>query len=263
MKLWPFGKRTKSERKEPSVIPFPADIEEIPSMKHHGLRALCGALMDRHSSCLSPHPFCGPQGHRQEGDTLIQVIAHAIPQSYPDGRSLLAIYLCRAKSGISSTNTGLVDPLDYAVRLTYLDTTPSWKMLVDLMEDGNYIVRFGSITNPVEGDFSTGRVDEESMRTLHSIPEPAHAKWEYWESVITEGQRVIPEFHCLQVKGEWWIVDADRERGMYCQMAALEFADNPEHNWGIYKPDRSGYYFNPNDGSEYSKMLYENLPLIR
>ena len=123
-------------------------------------------------------------------------------------------------------------------------------------------MRVGSITNLVEGDFSTGRVDGESMRTLNSIPEPAHAKWEYWESVITEGQRVIPEFHCLQVYGEWWIVDADRERGMSCQVAALEFADNPEHNWGIHRPDRSGLYVNPNNGSEYSKMLNENLPLI-
>ena len=60
-------------------------------------------------------------------------------------------------------------------------------------------------------------------------PEPAHAKWEYYKSKITEGQRVVPEFHCFMLRGEWWVVDIDKERQMYQQVAALEFADNPDH----------------------------------
>ena len=60
-------------------------------------------------------------------------------------------------------------------------------------------------------------------------PEPSHAKWEYYESLVTEGQAVIPEFHCFMLRGEWWVVDIDTERMMYQQVAALEFTDSPNH----------------------------------
>ena len=31
----------------------------------------------------------------------------------------------------------------------------------------------------------------------------------------------------MMLRNEWWIVDADRHRGIYGQMAYLDFADNP------------------------------------
>ena len=56
---------------------------------------------------------------------------------------------------------------------------------------------------------------------LQLDPEPAHAKWEYYESQVAEGQAMVPEFHCFMLRGGWWVVDIDRERGMYQQVAAL------------------------------------------
>ena len=73
---------------------------------------------------------------------------------------------------------------------------------------------------------------EAPTQWLYLNPEPEHAKWEYYESGVTEGQRVVPEFHCLMLRGEWWVVDVDRERGMYQQVAGLEFADSPSHVYG-------------------------------
>ena len=69
----------------------------------------------------------------------------------------------------------------------------------------------------------------------------------------------MPEFHCLNAIGQWWILDVDRVRGRAQQVVAMEWADNPEHNFGIHKPG-GGYYINPNDGSEWSKVITENLP---
>ena len=44
-------------------------------LRHHTIHALCGALMDRHTACRSPHPFCG----QRDRDTYIELIAEAIP----------------------------------------------------------------------------------------------------------------------------------------------------------------------------------------
>ena len=81
MRLWPFGRHQKSTvrttpiytetlpsggivfttfySQAPRVVPFPQDTFQLPKAKHHGLRALCGLLADRHSSCHFDHPFCG------------------------------------------------------------------------------------------------------------------------------------------------------------------------------------------------------------
>ena len=258
MKLWPFRRNVK---KGPSVVPFPTNIDELATLKHHGLRALCGGFMDRHSACLSPHPFCGHLGHQKQGDAPMQLIAHIVPQLHINGGKIIAIYLCKAKGTVQASDTTGLDPLEHTVGLTYLERTPNLKMVISLVEGGTYIAQYGPIANPVEGDFSTGHLDRENIRTLYCNPEPAYTRWQYWESTITEGQSVVPEYHCLQVFGEWWIVDVDRDKGRYQHVAALDFADNPEHNWGIHKPGK-GYYFNPNDGSEYSQALNENLPRV-
>ena len=263
MKWWPFRKRAN---KGPLVVPFSHGIMELPALKYHAVRALCGMLMDRHTQCRSPHPFCGLKGHQKDGDTPIQLIANAIPQNTVDG-TIIALYLCKCKDGRTqsqSTDTEPATPLDYAVRLTYDEKTPGRKIVVRLLDDGTYLAQYGRIANPVEGDYSTGQLDQEDVRTLHCNPEPAHARWQYWESSVTDGQVSVPEFHCLQVNGEWWIVDVERNRARvrYHQVAALEFADNPEHNWGIHKPGGDLFY-NPNDGSEWSKTLHENLPVVQ
>ena len=53
-------------------------------------------------------------------------------------------------------------------------------------------------------------------------------------------------------------MDADRERGLVQQVAALTLADDPTHNWGIHTRTNA-IYATPNDGSEYGRVLEENL----
>ena len=49
------------------VAPFGGDLEDFTVLRYHAIRALCGVLMDRHTACRSPHPFCGPS-HQRDGD---------------------------------------------------------------------------------------------------------------------------------------------------------------------------------------------------
>ena len=63
--MWPFKRKTPKEQSSLETrlnrvgVPFSSDIADPLILKYHALRALCGALMDRHSSCQSPHPFAG------------------------------------------------------------------------------------------------------------------------------------------------------------------------------------------------------------
>ena len=72
------------------------------------------------------------------------------------------------------------------------------------------------------------------------------------------GDWLVPTFHCLQVFGEWWVVDVDKSRGLAQQVAALEFADNPGHNFGIHAG--KGICAHLDDDSELSRVLRENFP---
>lgn len=67
---------------------------------------------------------------------------------------------------------------------------------------------------------------------FRDFPEPAHTRWEYYESESANGPlRIVPEIHCLQVFGEWWIVDVDREKMWAEQVAALTVANSPYHSF--------------------------------
>ena len=265
MPWWPFRNRQSGpEPMQPGtegreVIPFPLGIAALAECKRHGLRALCGVMMNRHTACRSPHPFCGEHVHRVNGDTPTQFIAHVIPQEDATSDDLLvAVYLSRAKGPEVATDEP-IDPAKYAVALTYLDATPNRKLVTALANDGTYVVQYGPIANPANGDYSTGRLDQVQARTIYDCnPEPAYARYQYWESEVSEGQISIPEFHCLQLFGEWWIMDIDRERRLVQQVAALTVTDNPDHNGGVHKlgPHR-GIYSMPLD-SELAKVLNEN-----
>lgn len=71
------------------VVPFTSG--ELPYVKWHGLRALAGLLMDRHSSC-TVCPFCGVHDPSDEAD-LTQVIVQPIGQEdIQTGAPVLALY---------------------------------------------------------------------------------------------------------------------------------------------------------------------------
>lgn len=245
MRLWPFGSRRNQPRRGnqrpgpddivitgPAVVPFPADTFELPNAKHHGLRSLVGLLADRRSDCRLQHPFCGaPPG---PGEGYLLVVAFATSQEDGNtGDPVMALYLCRAlPAAIFSKAKGEINPLEYTASLAPQNSVPDSKVVVNLLEDGTYRGELGSVANPVEGDYSTGRLDRSvPTEVLRLNPQPSHARWEYYESKVTGGQRVVPEFHCFMLRGEWWVVDLDRERQMYQQVAALDFADNPRHSF--------------------------------
>ena len=217
------------EPESPYVVPFDGDIKDTATLKRHAVRALCALLMDRHDSCDSEHPFCGPDIHRRNGDTPRQLVAHPIPQQGPLGEDLLAIYLCMATG---DTSEGILDPLEYTAGLACTARTPHRKVVVRLREDGSYTILSGPVLNPVASDHSTGALDRRDARHTISHPEPDYAGWEYYDPQLAKGPlRVIPELHCLQVFGEWWVVDVDRETGAYQQVAALTVGNNPGHEF--------------------------------
>ena len=173
---------------------------------------------------------------------------------------MLALYLCRATRPVDSDQTKTVDAVEYAASLTYRDAVPFRKMAAFMRADGTYEARYGQVANPVEGNYMTGAIDQDDVRTFRCDANADHAKWQYWDSDLTEEQVDWPEFCCVQVYGEWFVVDMDRSQGEGQLVARIQVANNPDHNWGIHRPDRrSSVYEAPNDGSEWSRTLVENL----
>ncbi len=256
--MWPFKRKTtpkqqpfQPERKTP--VPFSDDLSDPFVLRHHALRALCGALMDRHSECRSPHPFCGNiTAH------VTQLIANAVEQVSPYG-PVLAIYTSKAVDNLEYTPGQPREPLDGAVSLEYAENIPGRKLVVNPNTDGTYTALYGPILDPVEGHYATGSIDGNAARTLNCNPEPQHTKWQYWERKLP-GVDIVPEYRCLCVHGSWWIVEADRSHGLVQHVASLEVADNPEHNFGIHSRQHAMYVTDPWDDSEYAKVIRENLP---
>ena len=187
MRLWPFGSRKNPPRREhqrpgphdivvtagPVVLPFSADTFELPNAKRHGLRSLVGLLADKHSDCQLQHPFCGdPPG---PGKDFLMVVAFATSQQDENtGDPVMALYLCRAEPAAKYAETeSEVDPLEYTVFLATQDKVPNNKVVINLLSDGTYRGELGLVANPVEGDYSTGRLNRSvPTELLHLDPEP-------------------------------------------------------------------------------------------
>ena len=198
---------------------------DLPYIKNHGLRALCGFLMDRHSAC-GVCPFC----NLRQDDDVDELIVRVDGQRTPTGDPVVALYFCKAARTPDGYKAESIE--DWAAHLGYAEATPQRKAVVQLLDNGAYYAVYGPIANPTEGDYSTGMLDRTGWTLdFYCDPEPTHTRWTYWESQNTPGQLQIPEFLCLRLRGEWWIVDRDMERGMVKiqQVAALAVADKPDH----------------------------------
>ena len=262
--MWPFRrKKPEAVRELKDVASFGGDLEDGTRLRHHAVRALCGVLMDRHAACRSPHPFCGIRGHSKNRETPQLLIADTIPQRSPisSGRAdIIGIYLSRATAAEGTEEEE--DVMKFITLMSPFEAVPHRKLVVYAPQNGTYQVMYGPILNPVEGDYSTGSIDPANARQLDGNPEPRHCRWRYWDSELPQksssGEWFVPRFHCMQVFGEWWIVEM--RSGLAQQVAALDFTDNPEHNFGIH--ERKGIYVRrADDESEYSKVVRENLPL--
>ena len=253
--MWPFKSNSTKKQQGLVAVPFPPDIADLPVLKYHAVRALCGVFMDRHSNCKSPHPFCG-----DISTTVVQLIANAVHQDSPNG-PIMAIYLSKAVHPAPPEGEQ-IHPLDAAISIDYAEEIPYRKLVVMPVSNSNYyIASHGPILNPVEGNYVTGRIDPNATRTFYANPEPPHTKWQYWECELLN-ENITPEFRCLMVHGECWVVDADRVQGLVQQVAGLSMADNPEHNFGIFARENVIYTTNPRDNSEYAKVIRENCPVI-
>ena len=217
-----------------SPVPFGGDLEDFTILRYHAVRALCGMLMDRHTACQSPHPFCNP-GHRQDGYELQMFVAEVVPQGTKDTgyADLIGIYLCPAVAPKGSENEE--DIMQFIAGMAPSEAAPTRKLVVSSPKDGIYPAVYGPIINPVAGDYSTGSIDSDNSRPVNNCnSEPRHCRWQYWESDLNEGDWQVPRYHCLQVFGQWWLVEMDRGRGRLQQVAGLQLADSPEHNFGIH-----------------------------
>ena len=147
--------------------------------------------------------------------------------------------------------------LDGAISLTYLDSVPHRKLVVSPTNDGIYLASYGSILNPVERNYTTGSVDPDGVRTLLCNPEPKHAKWQYWESRLSDAE-FLPEYRCILVHGQCWVVEVDVDTGRAQQVAGLDVIDDPDHNFGIHSRQDVVYSTSMTDDSEYARVIREN-----
>ena len=63
---------------------------------------------------------------------------------------------------------------DWAPRVRYAEPAPSRKAAVALLDNGAYYTEYGHITNPTEGDYSTGALDryQGTIKFYCDPPEP-------------------------------------------------------------------------------------------
>ena len=122
--MWPIRKKPKKSQ-EAKFVPFTS--LDLSYAKSHGLRALCGLLMDRHSACTTC-PFCGIN----EADDPYQLIVHVEMQSDATTREpLLALYFCKAVYPSESPEANSIE--EWAPRLTYAEAVPHQKAVVHLL----------------------------------------------------------------------------------------------------------------------------------
>ena len=207
------------------------NLEDFAVLRRHALHALCGALMDRHADCEKEHPFCGP-GHLQNGDSPTQFIAQAVPNSDTSGNGLIGVYVSPVR-GIND-GSGQQDILEYILSLTP-QTPPTRKLVVSPpTPEGWYPAYYGIVSNyGSDPSYPTGQLDpKKAVISVNCESRPEHCRWEYFDNELESSGRLVPTFHCLQVFGEWWVVEVDTARGQGQKAAALEFTDNPKHGRG-------------------------------
>ena len=167
-------------------------------------------LMDRHSAC-SLCPFCG------DPEPMTTMLVNIIGQTDAEsGNPLVALYFSKTTE-VRGDNMDVVS--DWVARVGYAETTPSRKAAVQLLDNGNYHSVYGHIANPTDGDYSSGalnRSQPENRLSLRPRTGLSHAG-SIGRAGLPKVQATVPELACIRLRGEWWIVDRDRERSMVQQ----------------------------------------------
>ena len=87
----------------------------------------------------------------------------------------------------------------------------------------------GPVLDSTGGGVPDGRLDPGRYRAVDCDPSPDYCRWRYEEHQISPEGRTVPTFNCLQIFGEWWIVETDPSNGTAQRVAALDLADSPRH----------------------------------
>ena len=207
------------------------NLEDFEVLRRHSLNALCGALMDRRTDCEKSHPFC-VSGHTQNGDDFIELIAQAVPNKDAGGGDLIGIFLSYAKG--HNDGSGQQDIMEYILSFT-TQTPPARKLVVSPpTAEGWYPAYYGIVSNyGSDPSYPTGQLDpKKAVISVNCESRPEHCRWEYPDNELETSGRFVPTFHCLQLFGDWWVVEVDKTSGKAQKAAALEFADNPKHGRG-------------------------------
>lgn len=230
--------RPRSRNRNQAVYASFGDLRDLKVLRNQSLRALCGVLMDQHSDCLlEAHPFCGP---KDDGNAM-RLVAQATQQRTGTNAPLIGVYFYPAQGPATgpaeSPADGTqgeqgIDPLVYAARLSSSQPEPTLKLVVSPRDanDGKYPALFGPVSGAVGGDIPGGSLAPGDCWSVDCDPSPAYCRWHYWESEIPLTTGMLPRFHCLQISGEWWIVESYPAQGVAQQVAALDLADNPNHD---------------------------------
>lgn len=141
------------------------------------------------------------------------------------GNDLIRIYLYPAQSAVGGSDR---DILQYAVRLTPTQPTPTQKLVVAPRSGGGkYPALMGPVLDFTGGDVPDGRLDPARYRTVGCDPSPDYCCWHYWESEIPTVCRATLTLNCLQAFGEWWVVEGEPIVGAAQKVAALDLRRKP------------------------------------
>ena len=192
---------------------------DIVDLKNHALRALCGLLMNRDSS-----PFSG-------GDysTHLNMMIDVRYLESKDNSIVIMLYFNQVAEGIPEDAQDIDIVQDWAVRVWHKNPWPQRLALVQLLGDGTYVARYGTLNIPIniyEDDFDIDPMEGFELTRDHIIcdPEPQWTEWQYWESEVTEKQTTFPIFLCKRLRNEWWVIDIDRKQKVLQQVAGLRVA---------------------------------------
>ena len=196
---------------------------DLPYIKRHALRALCGLLMNRHSECRVC-PFCG------DSDRGLELIVNASCYLSENGPLIGLYFRGTAKLPPSYDGPELDVISDWGRGVRPHSAEPERTAVVQPLSNGMYLAHYGKVVGTTKGDHSSGYLDTQGGEIEYICdPEPDWTQWQYWDSDITEKQVTVPEFLCKRLRGEWWILDRDWGQGFVQQVAGLRVADCPGH----------------------------------
>ena len=208
----------------------------------HGVHALSGLLMDRHSQCRS-HWWCGtlPEGFSRKVIGRVTGVTLAGPGP-GDASAAIAVYL---GTGYYPKKVNPTNEQEAIAWLDYLHDVPYDALALQLStEDNAWVVAHGMVINAAKGNQSSGEIDGDrsALRTVADCPAWATSPAPSYSSLdkYDLGGKYQPRLHCLERPDDWLICLIDPHKpdgGLNVNaVAVIPKVDNPDH-MGLYSED--------------------------